>query len=141
MATESKSGWYAVQLKDNAGNPSGKSILQVKGEALSRGLHQAALQYHRSYEQDSDIQAQEIFVLITNIRISEDHIIVTTPKGDIYNFTVYPGGLLYDMPGEPEVADYSPVTKLVELMELHDKLKISQGRNYFTINTTGFTTD
>jgi len=141
MAPESKSGWYVVQLKDNAGNLSGKTILQVKGEALSRGLHQAVLQYHKSYGQNAAVQTKEIFVLITNRRKSEDYIIVTTPENDTYRFRVYPGGLLFDLPSEPQIEGNSLITKLVELIKLHDELKISQGRNYFTIKTSGFTTE
>ena len=138
MAGETKSGWYTVQLKDTFGGPSEKTMLQVNGEALSRGLHQAVLQYSRSYKPSSDVDARELFVIITNRRKSEDYIIVTTPDDDSYRFPVHSGGLIFDM---QEVADdnkNSSITKLVDLMSQYEELKISQGSFYFTIKTTGF---
>jgi hypothetical protein len=140
MAGETKSGWYTVELKDEFGEFSGKTILQVNGERLSRGLHQAVLQYHTNYSTSSNGQARELFVIITNRRKSENYIKVTTPDANTYMFPVYNGGLLYDRKDEETSSDEenSPITKLVELMNQYDELKISQGKFYFTINTAGF---
>lgn len=143
MAGETKSGWYTVELKDKFGELSGKTILQVNGERLSRGLHQAVLQYHTNYVASSNVEARELFVIITNRRKSENYIKVTTPDANTYRFAVYNGGLLYDLQDEENNSDEenSSITKLVELMNQYDELKISQGRFYFTINTAGFSTE
>ena len=143
MAGETKSGWYTVELKDEFGEFSGKTILQVNGERLSRGLHQAVLQYHTNYSTSSTGQARELFVIITNRRKSENYIKVTTHDANTYRFPVYNGGLLYDRKDEETSSDEenSPITKLVELMNHYDELKISQGKFYFTINTAGFSTE
>jgi hypothetical protein len=150
MAGETKSGWYTIHLKDRSGEPSGKTMLQVNGEALSRGLHQAVLQYSRSYKPSSDDAALELFVIITNRRKSEDYIIVTTPDDDAYKFPVHSGGLIFDMQEvagndknsseEENSSDEtnSSIAKLVDLMSQYDELKISQGSHYFTIKTAGF---
>jgi len=147
MAGETKSGWYPVQLKNESGDLSGKTILQVNGERLSRGLHQAVLQYHTNYKTTSNEEVRELFVIITNRRKSEDYILVTTPDDNSYRFPVYNGGLLFDSPGkqddEQNSSEYkfSSITKLVKLMNQYEELKISQGKFYFTINTTGFRTN
>ena len=143
MASETKSGWYIVDLKDESGGLSGKTILQVNGERLSRGLHQAVLQYHTNYKASSNVEARELFVIITNRRKSENYIKVTTPDANTYRFAVYNGGLLYDLQDEENISDEenSSITKLVKLMNQYDELKISQGRFYFTINTAGFSTE
>ena len=141
MAGDTKSGWYSVQLRDDSGNLSGKTVLQVNGEALSRGLHQAILQYHTNYTPTSNEKARDLFVIITNRRKSEDYIIVTTPDDNAYRFHVRPGGLIFDMQDEPADENESSIAKLVELMSQYDELKISQGRYYFTINTAGFSTE
>ena len=150
MAGETKSGWYSVNLKDNSAELSGKTILQVNGEALSRGLHQAVLQYSRGYKSSSNDESRDLFVIITNRRKSENYIIVTTPDDKTYRFPVHKGGLIFDKQGLPGDDAISPkektsseeknssVTKLVELMTAYDELKISQGSFYFTIKTTGF---
>jgi hypothetical protein len=143
MAGETKSGWYPIQLKDNSGEASGKEFLQVNGEALSRGLHQAVLQYHTNYS-TSTVNARELFIIITNRRNSEDYILITTADGKKFKFPVYAGGLIFDMKGatanEGSSSDeeISSIAKLVELMNRYDELKISQGSYYFTINTAGF---
>ena len=147
MAGETKSGWYTVQLKDESGALSGKTILQVNGERLSRGLHQAILQYHTNYTTTSNEKARELFVIITNRRQSEDYILVKTPDDISYRFRVNNGGLLFDLQSEQDDEQnssdekYSSITKLVELMNQYEELKISQGKFYFTINTTGFSTN
>lgn len=143
MAGETKSGWYTVELKDKSGELSGKTILQVNGERLSRGLHQAVLQYHTNYSASSDVDARELFVIITNRRKSENYIKVTTPDANTYRFPVNDGGLLYDLEDVENSSnkENSSITKLVELMNQYDELKISQGRFYFTINTAGFSTE
>jgi hypothetical protein len=138
MADETKSGWYIVELKDESGALFGKSVLQVNGDGLSRGLYQAVLQYHSKYERTSGLEPHELFIIITNRRKSEDYVLVSTPDDESYKFQVYPGGLIFDMPEEPKGKEYSSITKLIELMQQHDELKISQGDNYFTIKTTGF---
>lgn len=144
MAGETKSGWYAVQLKDNFSEVSGKEFLQVNGEALSRGLHQAVLQYHSNYTSRSTEEARALFIIITNRRNSEDYIIVTTADNNKFRFPVYAGGLIFDMQVDPADEENSAneenssITKLVELMSQYDELKISQGSYYFTINTAGF---
>jgi hypothetical protein len=137
MAAETKSGWYIVHLKDKSGELSGKTVLQVNGEALSRGLHQAVLQYSKNYKPSSD-DDQEIFVIITNRRKSEDYIIVKTPDDDAYRFPVHSGGLIFDVNEEPDNDKNSSVSKLIELMSQYEEFKISQGSYYFTINTAGF---
>jgi hypothetical protein len=141
MAGETKSGWYTVQLKDESGALSGKTILQVNGERLSRGLHQAILQYHTNYRTKSNKEVQELFVIITNRRKSEDYIIVTAPDDKAYRFPVYQGGLLFDLQDGSKNEEDNSITKLVELMNQHGELKISQGSFYFTINTAGFNTE
>ena len=143
MAGETKSGWYTVELKDKSGELSGKTILQVNGERLSRGLHQAVLQYHTNYSASSNVEARELFIIITNRRKSENYIKVTTPDANSYRFPVYNGGLLYDLQDEENSSDdnFSSITKFVELMNQYEELKISQGRFYFTINTAGFSTE
>jgi hypothetical protein len=143
MAGETKSGWYTVELKDKSGELSGKTILQVNGERLSRGLHQAVLQYHTNYSASANVEARELFVIITNRRKSENYIKVTTPDANTYRFPVYNGGLLYDLQDEESSSneENSSITKLVELMNQYEELKISQGRFYFTINTAGFSTE
>ena len=139
MAGETKSGWYAVQLKDDLGEVTGKTIQQVKGEALSRGLHQAVLQYHSNYISGSETESRALFVLITNRRNSEDYIIVTTPDKNSYRFHVYAGGLIFDKEStDATEEEYHAITRLIELMNEYDELKISQGSFYFTINTAGF---
>ena len=145
MAGETKSGWYTIQLKDESGELSGKTLLQVNGEALSRGLHQAVMQYHTNYKQSSTEKVQELFVIRTNRRKAEDYIIVTTADENEFRFPVYPGGLIFDMPAEPgdeknsSDEENSSIVKLIELMSQYEELKISQGSYYFTINTAGFT--
>ena len=143
MAGETKSGWYTVELKDKSGELSGKTILQVNGERLSRGLHQAVLQYHTNYSASSNVEARELFIIITNRRKSENYIKVTTPDANSYRFPVYNGGLLYDLQDEENSSDdnFSSISKFVELMNQYEELKISQGRFYFTINTAGFSTE
>jgi hypothetical protein len=143
MAGETKSGWYSVELKDKSGELSGKTILQVNGERLSRGLHQAVLQYHTNYLASANVEARELFVIITNRRKSENYIKVTTPDANTYRFPVYNGGLIYDLQDEESSSDEenSSITKLVELMNQYEELKISQGRFYFTIKTAGFSTE
>jgi len=138
MAGETKSGWYPIQLKDNSGEPSGKKFLQVNGERLSRGLHQAVLQYHTNYTSTSTEESRELFIIITNRRNSENYIIVTTADEKKYRFSVYAGGLIFDMKGASSNEEISPIAKLVELMSQHEELEISQGSHYFTINTAGF---
>jgi hypothetical protein len=138
MVDETNSGWYMVELQDESGALSGISVLQVNGESLSRGLYQAVLQYHSKYERTSGVEPHELFIIITNRRKSEDYMLVSTPDDKSYKFQVYPGGLIFDMPEEPKVKEYSSITRLVELMQQYDELKISQGSNYFTIKTTGF---
>ena len=147
MAGETKSGWYTVQLKDESGALSGKTILQVNGERLSRGLHQAVLQYHTNFTTESNQEVRELFIIITNRRKSEDYILVTTPDDSRYWFRVKNGGLLFDLQSKDENElnssdkKYSSIGKLVELMNQYDELKISQGSFYFTINTAGFNTE
>ena len=143
MAEDTKSGWYAVHIKDESGKLSGKIILQVNGESLSRGLHQAVLQYHSIHKTEVNNGHQELFVIITNRRISEDYVVVTTPDDDSFRFRVYTGGLIFDQQGltgdEENSGDKnSSIQKLVELMNQYEELKISQGDFYFTIKTTGF---
>ena len=101
MAGETKSGWYPINLKDNSGELSGKTILQVNGEALSRGLHQAVLQYTTTYRPSSNVESGDLFVIITNRRNSENYIIVTTPDDNAYRFPVHKGGLIFDRQGLP----------------------------------------
>ena len=137
MADETKSGWQLVQLKDNSGKATGKEFLQVNGEGLSRGLHQAVLQYHTNFATSSE-EAKELFIIITNRRNSEDYIIVTTTDEKAFRFPVYTGGLIFNMKEAPANEVNSSVTKLVELMSEYDELEISQGSYHFTINTAGF---
>ena len=106
--------------------------------ALSRGLHQAILQYSSNHKPSSDDEARELFVIITNRRKSEDYIIVTTPDDDAYRFPVHSGGLIFDMNENPDKDNNSSISKLVGLMSQYDELKISQGSYYFTIKTAGF---
>jgi hypothetical protein len=138
MASETKSGWHLVQLMDESGTLSGKSVLQVNGEGLSRSLYQAVLQYHSKYEKTSGVEPHELFVIITNRRKTEDYVLVSTPDNKSYKFQVYPGGLIFDMPEKSIGEEFSSITKLVELMQEYSTLKISQGSHYFTINTAGF---
>ena len=138
MAGETKSGWHIVQQKEVTGELSGKSILQVNGEALSRGLHQAVLQYHRSSKIASNEEPQELFVIITNRRNSENYIIVTTPDAQKYRFAVNSGGLIFDGQNSSDDKGNSSINKLIELMQQYNELKISQGSFYFTIKTSGF---
>jgi hypothetical protein len=138
MAGETKSGWHLVPLKDESGAFPGKSVLQVNGEGLSRGLYQAVLQYHSKYEQTSGVEPHEIFVIITNRRKTEDYVLVSTPDNKSYKFQVYSGGLIFDMPDKSIGEEFSSIIKLVELMQEYGTLKFSQGSHYFTINTAGF---
>lgn len=141
MAGETKSGWYIVKLKDESGNFSGKSLLQVNGEALSRGLHQAVLQYHTNYKSATSEETRALFVIITNRRESEDYIIVTTPDENKFKFTVYPGGLIFDMPGASKEEENNSIAVLIELMNQYEELNISQGSHNFMIKTAGFSTE
>ena len=144
MAGETKSGWYTVQLKDELGALTGKTILQVNGERMSRGLHQAVLQYHTNFTTASNEELRELFIIITNRRKSEDYILVTTPNDNSFWFRVNKGGLIFDLhsnqDNELNSSDkkYSSISKLVALMNQYEELKISQGNFYFTINTAGF---